>query len=93
VVEDDLGGRGCYIHQGNLQQKNKDCKVGIDEILMYKNKIYVPNYLELKVLILREIHDVPYAWNPGYQKTITTIKRQYYWPSMKKEIVEYIAKC
>ena len=39
------------------------------------------------------MHNVPYAGHPGYQKTIATIKRQYYWPSMKKEVVEFIAKC
>jgi hypothetical protein len=45
------------------------------------------------MLVLEEMHDVPYVGHPGYQKTITTVKSQYYWPSMKKEIVEYIAKC
>jgi hypothetical protein len=31
------------LQQGNLQQKIEDYKLGIDEILMYRNKIYVPN--------------------------------------------------
>jgi hypothetical protein len=47
----------------------------------------------LKNLILREIHNVPYDRHPRYQKIITTIKSQYYWPGMKKEVVEYISKC
>jgi hypothetical protein len=42
-------------------------------------KIYVPNSYELKNLILREMHNVPYAGHPGYQKTIVVVKGQYYW--------------
>jgi hypothetical protein len=39
------------------------------------------------------MHNVPYVGHPGYQKIVSTVKSQYYWPDMKREIVEYIAKC
>jgi hypothetical protein len=38
------------------------------------------------------MHNVPYYGNPIYQKIVSVVKSQYYWPGMKKEIVEYIAK-
>jgi hypothetical protein len=44
-------------------------------------------------VILKEMHNVPYAGNLGYQKTVATVKIQYYWPCMKRDIAEYIAKC
>jgi hypothetical protein len=44
-------------------------------------------------MILGEMHYVPYAGHPGYQKTIATVKSQYYWPGMKKEVADFIAKC
>ena len=44
-------------------------------------------------MILREMHNVPYARHPGYQKTIAVVKSQYYWPVMKKEVVDFIARC
>jgi hypothetical protein len=31
--------------------------------------------------------------HPGYQKIVSAVKSHYYWPGMKKEIAEYIAKC
>jgi hypothetical protein len=31
------------LQQGILQQKIEDCKLGNDDILMYKSRIYVPN--------------------------------------------------
>ena len=60
---------------------------------MYTGRIYVPNFKELKNLILREMNNVPYVGHPSYQKTIVAFKSQYYWPKMKKEVVDFIAKC
>jgi hypothetical protein len=64
-----------------------------DGILMYRCRVYVPNDQDLKKLIFLEIHEVPYARHPSYQKTIVTVKNQYFWPGMKKEVVDFIAKC
>jgi hypothetical protein len=44
-------------------------------------------------MILREMKNIPYVGHPGYQKTIAVVKRQYYWSGMKKEVVDFIAKC
>jgi hypothetical protein len=76
-----------------LQQKIEEYKLDNDEILMYRGIIYVPNSQELKNLILGEMHNVPYAVHPGYQKIIATVKSQYYWPGMKKVIVDFIVRC
>jgi hypothetical protein len=81
------------VQQGIFQHKIEDYKLENDEILMYKGRIYVPNSQKLKNMILREKHHVPYDGHPGYQKTIATIKSQYYWPDMKKEVVDFISKC
>jgi hypothetical protein len=54
------------LQQGILQQEIEEYKVNNDEILMYRGIIYVPNSQELKNPILREMHNVPYAGQPGY---------------------------
>ena len=36
------------------------------------------------------MHDVPYAGHYCYQKIVVTVKKDYYWPRMKKEIADYI---
>ena len=40
-----------------------------------------------------EIHQAPYSGHPGYQKTIATARRQYFWLRMKNDIGEYISRC
>ena len=68
-------------------------KLETDGILLYKNRIFVPNVQCLKQMILQEMHNVPYAGHPGYQKTIAVVKSHYFWLGMKREITEYIARC
>jgi hypothetical protein len=58
---------------------------------MHKNRIYVPSSGRLRNLVLTEMHDVPYAGHPSYQKVITAVRRQLFWPEMKKDVVYYIA--
>jgi hypothetical protein len=41
---------------------------------MHKNIIYVPSSIELRNLVLKEMHDVPYAEHLGYQKTIIEVR-------------------
>jgi hypothetical protein len=41
---------------------------------MHNNRIYVPSSRELRNLVLKEMHDVPYAGHPDYHKTITIVR-------------------
>ena len=45
-----------------------------------------------KKLVLKEMHDVSYASHYGYQKTITTVKKDYYWQEIQNEIANYIPR-
>jgi len=53
----------------------------------------VSNNSDLKKLILREFHFKSYLGHLGYPKTLTTIKNLYYWSKLKKEAVEFVARC
>jgi hypothetical protein len=75
-----------------MPQKVDIYKLETNGIFMYKNKIYVPNFQDLKLAILHEMHNVTYARYPGYQKTMAAVKSHYFWPGMKKYIVEYITR-
>jgi hypothetical protein len=80
------------IQQGMMLQKVKDYKMEADGTLLYKSGIYVPNFQELRIMILKKMNNVPYAGHPGYHKIVATIKSHYFWPCMNKEIAEYITR-
>jgi hypothetical protein len=73
------------LQKGKMQQKVEDYE-------LYRNIIYVPNSTELRSTILKEMHNLPYVGHPGYQKKNSAAKSQYYWPGVKRDIVEYIDK-
>jgi hypothetical protein len=64
-----------------------------DGILLYICRVYVPNYQELKNLLLSNMYKVPYARHLGYQEMIFVVKKKYFWPGMKKEVVDFIVIC
>jgi hypothetical protein len=78
-------------NEGNLD--GTDYNIDKNGILRFKNRIYVPNYVDLKLVILNELHKNPYSGHPGYQKMITTLRKQFYWPNMKSETTDYLSKC
>ena len=60
--------------------------------MLYKNRLYVPNIPEIKLLILNEVHKIPYSGHLGYQKMIAMLIKDYFQPNMKNEVAEYIAR-
>ena len=72
------------LQQGNFQQKLNNYELKEDGILMYKGNVYVSNSSEMKNVVLKEMHNVPYVGSPVYQKTIAVVRSQYFWPGMKK---------
>ena len=55
--------------------------------------MYVPNIPEIKLLILNEVHKIPYSGHPGYQKMITMLRKYFFLPNMKNEVAEFLARC
>ena len=88
-----------YVHikdklqQQNLERKYKGYQVGGNEIFTYKNRIYIPNVVDLRRNVIDEIHEAPYSGHLRYQKTISTARKQYFWLGMKKDMAEYIFRC
>ena len=62
-------------------------------LLLYKDRLYVPNVPKIKLFILNEIHKTLYSGHPSDHKTITMLGKDYFWANMKNELVEYIVRC
>ncbi|XP_016704255.1 uncharacterized protein [Gossypium hirsutum] len=69
----------------NFSIDNYDC-------LMFRNQIYVRDVEELKELILREAHKNRFSLYLGRTKMYHELRELYWWPRMKREIVEFVAK-
>jgi hypothetical protein len=62
-------------------------------LLWYKqNRLYVSEG-KLREVLLKECHDGPLAGHGGAKRTITFLKKSYYWPNLKGDVEEYMKTC
>ena len=61
--------------------------------LLYKGRLCVPSVEVLKGEIMEEAHNSAYAMHPGSTKIYRTLKDNYWWSGMKKDIAEFMARC
>ena len=66
------------MQQGSLEKRYEGYKLEEDGLLTYKGRIYIPDVEDLRRVVMDEIHQAPYFGHPGYQKTISTARKQYF---------------
>ena len=49
--------------------------ISSEDLLVYKNRLYIPDSAEVKRVILNELHNKPYSRHPGYQNMITKLRK------------------
>ena len=77
-----------------LEERRSNFFVSKDGTLGYKRgRICVPNNEEIKKQILYEAHNTPYAMHPGTTKMYRDLKKHFWWPRMKRDVVGYVARC
>ena len=65
----------------------------VDNLLYYKDRLYVPPHKEIRHQILSEAHDIPIAAHPGYIKMYNTLCKSFWWHGMKRDILAYVTRC
>ncbi|QRV79946.1 Retrotransposable element Tf2 protein [Ceratobasidium sp. AG-Ba] len=64
-----------------------------DGLLIFKNKIYVPNDKSIRKDILTSRHNNMAAGHPGQFRTLELVNQKYYWKSLKKSVNDYVSNC
>jgi hypothetical protein len=75
------------------EEKSPGFSEADEGVLWYKGRICVPNIKELKEKILHEAHESAYSIHPRGNKIYHDLKATYWWYSMKRDVVEYVALC
>ena len=77
----------------NRDDVHEAWKLSEEGILLSRGVVYIPAYETLKVRILAQAHDTPETGHPGQAKTLELVRRNFYWPAMRRFINEYINSC
>ncbi|KAI9112320.1 hypothetical protein K1719_016843 [Acacia pycnantha] len=62
-------------------------------LVRYKKRVYVPPVDELRRKILDEAHKSKYTLHPGMVKMYQNMKSELWWPGLKKDVAQYVARC
>jgi len=64
-----------------------------DEILKFRNRLYVPNNSRLRKELLKESHDSMLTTHSGSTKMYWDLKSHFWWSGMKRDIADFMARC
>jgi transposase InsO family protein len=68
-------------------------KVDSNGLLRYQGKAYVPPDMAVRGEIMKICHDDPLSGHFGQRKTLTLVRRRYYWPTLDTDVREYVKGC
>ena len=71
----------------------KDYSISEVSLLRYQGQICVPTDMGIRHEILDESHTTPYSLHSGTTKMYQDLQTLYWWLGMKKDVVEYVARC
>ena len=74
------------IIKGYSKSLSNDC-------LYYRYRLCVPKDSSLRRRILFEGHDSLTAGHPGYVRTLNAVRKSYFWPGMKRDVLNYVKSC
>ncbi|GJS51062.1 putative reverse transcriptase domain-containing protein [Tanacetum coccineum] len=80
------------VKEENLRGINKEFETRPDRTLCIEKRSWLPRLGGLRDLIMHESHKSKYSIHPGSDKMYHDLKKLYWWPNMKAEIVTYVSK-
>ncbi|GJR57133.1 putative reverse transcriptase domain-containing protein [Tanacetum coccineum] len=64
-----------------------------DEGIYFSNQMWISLVGGVRKLITDEAHTTRYSVHPGADKMYYDLRNLYWWPSLKRDIVDYVSKC
>ena len=81
------------IREALRQGKAVGFEFSSDGSLRFRGRWCVPDCSDLRNRIMSEAHNSPYSVHPGGNKLYQDLKGQFWWPKMKRDVAEFVARC
>ena len=65
----------------------------VDDVIYYKDRIYLVPESKLKEKILQSCHDTPLVGHQGYFKTYRQIRERFSWKGLKDDVLKHVKEC
>jgi hypothetical protein len=90
LVEYSKNKFSCEVMDGQIQDERYRV---IDDVILYKDRVYLVPDLGLKKKILRAVHDSPLAGHQGFFKTYRRIRERFSWKGLKHDVMRHVSEC
>ncbi|KAA3473726.1 reverse transcriptase [Gossypium australe] len=89
LVDEGLNAKRVQVQDGGLEGYS----LSNDGVLCLQGQACMPKDTELRRKILQDAHSSPYAMHPGGSKMYGDLRKQFWWPGLKREVTEFVGKC
>jgi hypothetical protein len=80
----------CELIDGHIQD---DRYIVVDEIIYYRDHIYLVPDSTLREKIMLDMHDTPLAGHLGYFITYRQIRERFSWKDLKDDVLRHVRGC
>ena len=83
-----------YLHDSWFSDQKHLNQVQLKNGTYWKgSQLVIPDFENLRALVLHELHDARYSGHLGVKRTNDLVSRQYWWPTMAKDVNSYVRSC
>lgn len=76
-----------------LRISTGECAISNENILYYRERIWLPNFEPLTTAVIQKIHDSFLSGHPGRDATISLVSRKFFWPGSNQEVRRFVRNC
>ena len=80
----------CEVLDGQVQDNRYRV---MEDVIYYKDRIYLVPKSKLKEQIMQAAHDSPLARHQGYLKTYRAIREIFSWKGLKDDVLRHVREC
>jgi hypothetical protein len=80
----------CQLLDGQVQ--DEDFKV-INDLIYYKDRIFLVPGSTFKAKVLQACHDSPMAGHQGINKTYRQVRERFSWKGLKEDVIKHVKEC
>lgn len=77
-----------------LEGKLQDDKFrAVNELILYKERVYIVPESKMKDKIQRACHNTPLAGHLGFYKTYKQVREHFLWKGLKQDVMQHVREC